>query len=128
MWIQIIIGLVLGIALGQLLSMASDIEKVYGLNGVHSLIADIGRIGMLPIRALKMLAVPLVAFVILDALLRFDIEGRQGVRLVRICAMNVMSPLAAARSFWKPNRAPPTSPSNRRPRSSVRATEADPPR
>lgn len=81
LWVQIVIALALGILLGGWFRTAPIIGSFD--------VTDLGRLGMLPIRALKMLAVPLVALVILDALLRFNIEGRQGVRLVRICLMNV---------------------------------------
>lgn len=81
LWVQIVIALALGIAVGGFFRT----EPIVGTFGVD----DLGRLGMLPIRALKMLAVPLVALVILDALLRFNIEGRQGFRLLGICLMNV---------------------------------------
>lgn len=81
LWAQILVALGAGLALGAYFRN----EPIVGSFGVEQL----GRLGMLVIRALKMLAVPLVALVILDALLRFEIEGRQGWRLVRICLMNV---------------------------------------
>lgn len=81
LWAQIVAALVLGIALG----IAVGPKPFLGNFGTEQL----GRLGMLVIRALKTLAVPLVAFVILDSLLRFEIQGRQGVRLIRICLTNV---------------------------------------
>ncbi len=80
LWCQIIAGLLLGCALGAIAGerpIVGDFDT-----------QDIGQIGMLVIRALRALAVPLVAFVVLDSLLRFDIPGRQAMRLLRICAVN----------------------------------------
>ena len=84
LWVQILLALVLGIALGAYFGKEPFVPAL-GTFGVE----ELGRLGLLVIRALKLLAVPLVALVILDALLRFRIEGRQGWRLARICLMNV---------------------------------------
>jgi Na+/H+-dicarboxylate symporter len=86
LWAQVVLGLVLGMALGVWAGKA----PIIGHFGTE----DLGRIGMLVIRALKALAVPLVALVIVDALLRFQIEGRAGVRLLRICLCNVSVAMA----------------------------------
>lgn len=85
LWMQILVALVLGVALGAYAGKAPFIPAISSFG-----VEELGRLGMLVIRALKVLAVPLVAFVILDALLRFRIEGRQGWRLARICLMNVV--------------------------------------
>ena len=81
LWLQIVVALALGGALGA----AYGTEPIVAGFGNEQL----GKLGMLIIRALKALAVPLVALVVLDSLLRFDLQGRQGVRLLRICAVNV---------------------------------------
>lgn len=81
LWIQVAVALALGITLGAW----AGSKPIIGGYGTEQL----GRLGMLVIRALKTLAVPLVAVVVLDALLRFQIEGRQGLRLLRICLINV---------------------------------------
>lgn len=78
--VQVIAALLLGGAVG---AWAGD-QPIIGPFGTEQL----GRLGMLVIRALKTLAIPLVAFVVLDSLLRFDVPGRQGLRLLRICAAN----------------------------------------
>jgi Na+/H+-dicarboxylate symporter len=52
--------------------------------------ADLGQLGMLVIRMLKMFAVPLVLFAILDSIVKSDeLSGRSGVRLLVICLINV---------------------------------------
>lgn len=50
---------------------------------------DLGQLGMLVIRLLKALAVPLILFAILDAFMRAPITAKSGGRLVAICLINV---------------------------------------
>jgi Na+/H+-dicarboxylate symporter len=54
--------------------------------GVH--LSDLGRLGMLVVKLLKALAVPLVFFAILDAFIKTDISWKKGVRLIFICLFN----------------------------------------
>lgn len=86
LWLQIALALVLGGALGAAFGREPFIA------GIGS--EQLGKLGMLIIRALKALAVPLVALVVLDSLLRFDVQGRQGLRLLRICALNAAVAMA----------------------------------
>jgi DAACS family dicarboxylate/amino acid:cation (Na+ or H+) symporter len=82
LWSRVLIGVVLGSSVG--LAMGTE----WLVAGVGT--AELGQIGMLVIRVLKMLAVPLVLFAILDSIVRSDeITGRMGVRLLAICAINV---------------------------------------
>jgi DAACS family dicarboxylate/amino acid:cation (Na+ or H+) symporter len=50
---------------------------------------QLGQLGMLVIRLLKALAIPLILFAIMDAFLRAPITARAGGRLVAICLGNV---------------------------------------
>lgn len=50
---------------------------------------DLGQVGMLIIRLLKALAIPLILFSILDAFVGTPIPARSGIRLVTICLVNV---------------------------------------
>ena len=50
---------------------------------------QLGDVGLLVIRLLKALAVPLVLFAIVDAFLKTNISGRAGLKLLLICAVNV---------------------------------------
>jgi DAACS family dicarboxylate/amino acid:cation (Na+ or H+) symporter len=76
---------VIAVALGTLLGLWGGTEPYLGSYGN----ADLGQLGMLVIRLLKALAVPLILFAIMDAFLRAPITARAGGRLVAICAVNV---------------------------------------
>lgn len=71
------IGVILGVTGGT---------QAYFLNLDNS---DLGKIGMLVIRLLKALAVPLILFSILDAFIQTPIAARSGLRLIVICLCNV---------------------------------------
>ncbi|HWU86027.1 MAG TPA: dicarboxylate/amino acid:cation symporter [Kofleriaceae bacterium] len=75
----------IGVALGAVAGIAFGTGHV--VPGVTT--GDLGAIGILVVRILKMLAVPLVTFAVLDAVVRTNISGRMGGRLVLICLTNV---------------------------------------
>jgi Na+/H+-dicarboxylate symporter len=82
LYARVLIAVVLGSAVG--LAMGTE-WFVAGLST-----ADLGQLGMLVVRALKMLAVPLVLFAILDSIVKSDeLTGRSGLRLLAICLVNV---------------------------------------
>jgi DAACS family dicarboxylate/amino acid:cation (Na+ or H+) symporter len=81
LYVKVLIGLFLGATVGVV--FGPD-EIVGGLTTEH-----LGQLGMLVIRVLKMLAVPLVLFAILDAIIRTDVSLRMGGRLIVICIVNV---------------------------------------
>ena len=74
LYARVVIGVALGIVAGIAFGTATD---------------DLGTIGLLVIRILKMLAVPLVLFAVLDAIARTSVSGRMGIRLILICLVNV---------------------------------------
>ncbi|HYE37678.1 dicarboxylate/amino acid:cation symporter [Methylocaldum sp.] len=75
----------IGVALGALLGVVGGDEPyLWGLRNDH-----LGQLGMLVIRLLKALAVPLILFAILDAFTRTHISAKSGGRLVTICLINV---------------------------------------
>jgi DAACS family dicarboxylate/amino acid:cation (Na+ or H+) symporter len=80
LYARVLIGVALGAVLGVLFG-----ENAY--LGVKN--EDLGALGMLVIRLLKALAVPLIFFAILDAFLRTRISASRGGKLVLICLMNV---------------------------------------
>lgn len=85
MRIPLYLRVVVGVVLGAIVGLAFRDRAIVG--GLTT--ADLGELGLLVVRALKTLAVPLVAFAIVDAIVRTDVTGRMGLRLVAICALNV---------------------------------------
>lgn len=81
LYVRILLGVLAGTALG----LAFGSGEI--LPGVRN--QDLGDVGMLVVRLLKALAVPLIFFAILDSLLRSDISARSGARLLFICLVNV---------------------------------------
>ncbi len=76
---------ILGVTLGSVLGVTFGKEPFFLGAGNEQL----GDLGMLVIRLLKALAVPLVLFAILDAFLTTKLSARAGLKLVLICAVNV---------------------------------------
>lgn len=74
-----------GFAAGGLLGICFGVRPIFFSIGT----AELGELGMLVIRLLKTLAIPLVLFAILHAILKTPISGRQGRKLLLICAANV---------------------------------------
>ncbi|MDX1935135.1 MAG: dicarboxylate/amino acid:cation symporter [Capsulimonadales bacterium] len=83
---QVLIAALLGLLLGVIFG------KSPYLGGLRN--SDLGALGMLVIKALRALAVPLVFFAILDAFTRTRIPLRKGIRLVLICLVNVSVAMA----------------------------------
>jgi DAACS family dicarboxylate/amino acid:cation (Na+ or H+) symporter len=81
LYLRILLGVVLGAALGASFG-TRPIVHGFGTQ-------DLGALGLLVVRLLKALAVPLIFFAIVDALLRAEITARSGRRLVLICLLNV---------------------------------------
>ena len=75
--IAVIIGGLLGVIFGQ---------EPY-LGGITN--AQLGKLGMVVVQLLKTLAIPLIFFAILDALIRTSLPLSQGTRLLVICLVNV---------------------------------------
>jgi Na+/H+-dicarboxylate symporter len=81
LYLRVLVGVGLGAALGVAFG-----TKPY-LLGLRN--EDLGQLGMLVIRLLKALAVPLILFAILDAFARTHISARRGGKLILICLVNV---------------------------------------
>jgi len=75
--IAVIFGGLLGVIFGQ---------EPY-LGGITN--AQLGKLGMVVVQLLKTLAIPLIFFAILDALIRTSMPLSQGTRLLVICLVNV---------------------------------------
>jgi Na+/H+-dicarboxylate symporter len=85
LWLQVAVALALGCAVGVI----AGEQPIAGFTTTR-----LGEMGMIVIRALRALAVPLVAFVVLDALLRFDLPKGKAARLIRVCALNACVAMA----------------------------------
>ncbi len=83
--IPLSVRVIIAVALGALVGVIAGTGNV--LPGVTT--GDLGKLGLLVIRLLKMLAVPLVLFAVLDAIARTNVSLRQGLRLITICLVNV---------------------------------------
>lgn len=85
LYVRVLIGVVLGATLGVVFGK----DPYFGgaLGGLKN--EHLGTLGMLVIKALRALAVPLVLFAILDAFTRTRIPARSGGRLILICLVNV---------------------------------------
>jgi len=91
--VAVLCGGLLGVVLGQ------D-PYLGGLRNEH-----LGKLGLFVVTLLKTLAVPLIFFAILDALIRTTIPLRQGGRLLLICLVNVSVAMAiglAIMNTWQP--------------------------
>ena len=81
LYVRVLIGVAAGIALGVIFKTGPIFP---GLRN-----DDLGVLGILVIRLLKALAIPLIFFAILDAFLRVHISARSGAWLILICLCNV---------------------------------------
>jgi DAACS family dicarboxylate/amino acid:cation (Na+ or H+) symporter len=81
LYARVLIGVAAGIALGVIFKTGPIVGSLHN--------EDLGQLGLLVIRLLKALAVPLILFAILDAFLRVNISARRGGWLVLICLCNV---------------------------------------
>jgi DAACS family dicarboxylate/amino acid:cation (Na+ or H+) symporter len=81
LYVRVLIGVAAGIGLGLVFQQR---PYLFGLTN-----SDLNDLGLLVIRMLKALAVPLVLFAILDAFTRTQIAARKGGRLILICLVNV---------------------------------------
>ncbi len=81
LYLQVLIAVVCGAALGILFGQ----EPYWG--GLRN--EQLGKLGLVVVSLLKTLAVPLIFFAILDALIRTSLPLRQGAKLLGICLVNV---------------------------------------
>ena len=75
----------IGVACGAVLGVTFGQEAYWG--GLTN--QQLGRLGMFLVQLLKTLAIPLIFFAILDALIRTSLPLSQGRRLLVICLVNV---------------------------------------
>jgi DAACS family dicarboxylate/amino acid:cation (Na+ or H+) symporter len=100
LYARILIGVALGTALGVAFGEG---EIALGLRNRH-----LGELGLLVIRLLKALAVPLIFFAIVDAFVRTEISARKGAKMVLVCLVNVSVAFAIGLTLlnlWRPGEA-----------------------
>lgn len=100
LYLRILIGVALGTALGLVFGEG---PIVLGLRN-----KQLGDLGLLVIRLLKALAVPLIFFAILDAFVRTAISARRGAKMIVICLVNVSVAFAIGLTImntWRPGEA-----------------------
>ena len=81
LYVRILAGVAAGAVLGAAFGTREILPRLDN--------QDLGEIGLLFVRLLKALAIPLIFFAILDSLLRSEIRPRQGAKLLLICLVNV---------------------------------------
>ena len=97
LYLQVLIAVTCGVVLG-----ATFGQEPY-LGGLRN--EDLGQLGLLVVTLLKMLAIPLIFFAILDAFIRTNIPLRQGAKLLVICLVNVTIAMTIGlviMNSWKP--------------------------
>ena len=83
--IPLYVRVLVGVFLGTLCGLAfGEGPILFGLTNKH-----LGDLGLLVIRLLRAMAVPLIFFAVVDAFVRTEISGKQGLKLVAICTVNV---------------------------------------
>ncbi len=86
LYVRVLIGVALGVLLGMVFGSR---PYLFGLRNEH-----LGSLGMLVIKLLKALAIPLIFFSIVDSFLKTRFTARQGARLIAICLVNVSVAMA----------------------------------
>ena len=81
LYVQVLLAVACGATLGVLFG-----QEPY-LAGLRN--EQLGKLGLFVVTLLKTLAIPLIFFAILDALIRTSIPMRQGTKLLVICLVNV---------------------------------------
>lgn len=100
LYTQVLIAVTCGALLGAIFGL-----EPY-LGGLRN--EQLGKLGLFVVTLLKTLAIPLIFFAILDALIRTTIPLRQGGKLLAICLVNVSVAMAiglAVMNIWEPGRA-----------------------
>ena len=97
LYTQVLIAVVCGALLGAIFGQEPYLG---GLRNEH-----LGRLGMLVVTLLKTLAIPLIFFAILDAIIRTSLPLRQGTKLLVICLVNASVAMTIGlviMNTWKP--------------------------
>src|SRR5258706_3062729 len=90
LYVRVLITLALGGLLGAM---------AFGRPGWLKVTGPLGEIGLLPVKLLKALAIPLVFFAIVDGFVKTSIPLRRGAKLLMICLINVSVAMAIGLSL-----------------------------
>ncbi|MGZ8423054.1 MAG: dicarboxylate/amino acid:cation symporter, partial [Nitrospira sp.] len=97
LYTQVLIAVICGALLGAIFG-----QQPY-LGGLRN--EQLGKLGLFVVTLLKTLAIPLIFFAILDALIRTSLPLRQGGKLLLICLVNVTVAMAIGlviMNTWQP--------------------------
>lgn len=100
LYTQVLIAVACGALFGAIFGQEPYLG---GLRNEH-----LGRLGLLVVTLLKTLAIPLIFFAILDALIRTSLPLRQGTKLLVICLVNVSVAMTIGLTImntWQPGQA-----------------------
>lgn len=99
LYLRVLLGVAIGTALGTIFG-----QRPIVLGWTND---DLATIGGLYIRLLTALATPLIFFAIVDAFVRTQISGRQGLKMLLICGVNIAVAFAIGLvilNVWQPGR------------------------
>jgi Na+/H+-dicarboxylate symporter len=99
LYLRVILGVVIGAAVGATFGSR---EIALGWNTAH-----LGAIASLYIQLLTALATPLIFFAIVDAFVQTQISGRQGMKMLLICGINIAVAFTIGLTIlnvWQPGR------------------------
>ena len=100
LYLRVLMGVAVGTAIGLL---CGGREIAFGWTTAH-----LGQIAGLYIQLLTALATPLIFFAIVEAFVRTNITGRQGLRMFFVCAVNIAVAFIIGLTIlnvWQPGRA-----------------------
>lgn len=96
LYVRVVLGVVLGAAVGYCFPAVKNAdgtlvarELAFGRFSTGWTTADLGSIATLYIQLLTALATPLVFFAVVEAFVRTNITGRQGLKMFAICLVNI---------------------------------------
>jgi Na+/H+-dicarboxylate symporter len=99
LYLRVILGVVIGAAVGAIFGSR---EIALGWTTAH-----LGAIASLYIQLLTALATPLIFFAIVDAFVQAQISGRQGMKMLLICGINIAVAFTIGLTIlnvWQPGR------------------------
>jgi DAACS family dicarboxylate/amino acid:cation (Na+ or H+) symporter len=97
LYLRVLVGVIVGAAIGMALGKQ---EFAFGWTTAH-----FGVIAGLYVQVLTAMAIPLIFLAIVDAFVRTNITGRQGLKMILVCGVNIAVAFAiglALLNVWQP--------------------------